>query len=57
MVCLYDQFTIVIIYILTGESSCNTLFQRLDQLLAIGKLPNLHTRNLITFHAAVYLAD
>ena len=57
VVCLHDQFTVIIINILTGESSCNTFFQRLDQLLAICKLANLHARNLVSFCTTVNLTD
>ena len=54
---LYKDFSISVLDILAGETSCDTLLQTLDLFFSIRELLYIHTRNLALAAPAVHLTD
>ena len=57
MVVLYDHVTVFIVNILTGISSCDSVFQAFNGLFTIHECFDYHTGDLCLTLAAVYLTD
>ncbi len=57
MICLYNHISVLVLDRIAGETAGNTLFQRLNHLLALGERLDPDSRNFLAVDGAVRLAD